>query len=317
MYESFYNLATSPFQNTPNARFFFETEQHREALAKLQYTVANRRGFALITGEIGSGKTTLSRTLISRIGPDARVALLTNTRVTGQQLLRLIAQEFQIPLPPTADKATLLAALGKYVHDQQSLGRNIVIILDEGQCLSVEALQEVRLLTNLETPTQKLVQLLILGQPELRQSLKHPQLAPLVQRIVMYCHLQPMNFQDTTNYIAFRLVRSGIDGKPNVDFSRQALQAIYDHSQGVPRLVNLVCDNALLVAYAHHSHLVDSKTVRRAISQMLPDFLTDTAAPANAMAATEPAACGDSLADDDLPSQSFNTTTRLKEDAHG
>jgi general secretion pathway protein A len=271
MYESFYNLVTAPFHNTPNPRFFFETDQHREALAKLEYTVRNRRGFALVTGEIGSGKTTLTRTLVQRLGSDARVAIINNTRVSSAQLLQMIAAELEIELPPNADKATLLTHLRRFVEHQHAMGRTVVVIIDEGQCLSIDEFEEIRLLTNLENEHDKLVQLLILGQPELRATLKHPRLAPLIQRIVMYCHLKPMTFEEMTRYIAFRLVR-GSRGKPNVDFSRNALEAIYHRSNGVPRVVNLICDNALLVGYSSGIKLIDSKIVNRAIETMLPNF---------------------------------------------
>lgn len=271
MYETFFGLILPPFQNTPNVRFFFETDQHREALAKLQYVVANRNGFALVTGEIGAGKTMLTRKLIRGFEKDVRVCLINNTRVSSQELLRMIAAEFQIDLPKGADKATLVTMMRRFVEQCYAMRHNVVIIIDEGQCLSIDELEELRLLTNLENETDKLVQLLILGQPELRATLKHPRLAPLVQRIMMYCHLSPMNFDDMTKYIAYRLVRAS-KGRPNVDFSREALEKIYERSQGVPRLVNLVCDNALLVGYSRQTRLIDSAVVARAVGQMLPDF---------------------------------------------
>ena len=271
MYERFYNLTTLPFHNTPNSRFFFETEQHREALAKLEYTVRNRRGFALITGEVGSGKTTLTRTLLRRLGSDVRAAVINNTRVTGDELLQLICSELQVDVPTGADKAARVTAIRRFVEHQHAMGRTVVVIIDEGQCLNIEEFEEIRLLTNLESETDKLIQLLILGQPELRATLQHTRLKPLIQRIVMYMHLHPMTFEDMTRYIAFRLVRAS-NGRPNVDFSRHALKSIFEYSKGVPRVVNLVCDNALLVGYSLDKHLIDSQIVQRAISQMLPNF---------------------------------------------
>jgi general secretion pathway protein A len=197
--------------------------------------------------------------------------------VTSRQLLELIVTEYQLDVPNVEDKAALLTAVRQFVEQQHTMGRCVVIIIDEGQCLSIDAFEEIRLLTNLESETDKLVQLLILGQPELRVTLKHPRLAPLIQRIVMYTHLKPMSFDDMTRYIAFRLVRAS-RGRPNVDFSREALRQIYEYSKGVPRLTNLVCDNALLVGYSSDTRLIDSAVIRRAISQMLPNFdgqLTD------------------------------------------
>ena len=291
MYEEFYNLACAPFHNTPDSRFFFETDQHKEALAKLEYTVRNRQGFALVTGEIGSGKTTLSRMLIRRMGQDARVALINNTRVSSHQLLKLIAIEYGIETPAICDKATLLPLIRRYIENQHSLGRYLVVIIDEGQCLNIDEFEEIRLLTNLENETDKLVQLLILGQPELRKTLKHNRLTPLIQRIVMYTHLQPMTFEETARYIEFRLLRAGKE-RPDVDFSQQALHVIHERASGIPRLVNLICDNALLVGYSRDTHLVDSQIVTAAISQILPNFNDE---PADIMAAAPPPGAGQEM----------------------
>ena len=271
MYENYFNLAALPFSNTPDSRFFFETEQHREALARLEYTVRNRRGFALITGEIGSGKTMLTRTLLRRLGNSVRAAIVNNTRVNSEQLLRVICAELKIEIPDDADKAMILTKIRRFAEANNVQDRTVVIIIDEGQCLGIDEFEEVRLLTNLENETEKLVQLLILGQPELKPKLMHPRLAPLIQRIVMYTHLKPMSFEDMTRYVAFRLVRAS-KGRPNVDFSRTALQAIFERSGGVPRVINLVCDNALLTGFANDTRFIDSRIVQRAISQMLPDF---------------------------------------------
>jgi len=204
-----------------------------------------------------------------RLGADGVTGSINAGFYSGGQTSE--ASEFQLDVPAGADKATILTALRRFVEHQHSVGRTVVVIIDEGQCMNIDEFEELRLLTNLESETDKLVQLLILGQPELRATLKHPRLKPLIQRIVMYMHLDPMGFDDTTRYIAFRLVRAS-KGRPNVDFSREALESIYEYSGGVPRLVNLVCDNALLVGYSQDTHLIDSTIVRRAISQMLPNF---------------------------------------------
>ncbi|HCD32333.1 MAG TPA: ATPase [Phycisphaerales bacterium] len=271
MYEAFYGFDVLPFSNTPNARFFYQSEQHNEALAKLVYTVQNRRGIALVTGQIGCGKTMLIRAMIQRLGKHASMALINNTRVTGEQLLRMITSELGLKLPQNSDKSDILTGIRRFATSEHQQGRTVAIVIDEAQALPVEAFEELRLLTNLENETQKLVQLLILGQPELANVLRHPRLGPLTQRIGMYCHLEPMTETQMAQYIAFRLIRAS-GQRPNVDFSTAALKLIYKKSRGIPRMINLIADNALLVGFSEETRFIDSKIVSRAIEKHLPAF---------------------------------------------
>ncbi len=271
MYEAFYGFDVLPFANTPNARFFYQSEQHAEALAKLVYTVQNRRGIALVTGQIGCGKTMLIRSMMQRLGKHASMALINNTRVNGEQLLRLICAELGVKLAENSDKSDILTGIRRFAQAEHQQGRTVAIVIDEAQALPVEAFEELRLLTNLENETQKLVQLLILGQPELANVLRHPRLGPLTQRVSMYCHLEPMSEVQMAQYIAFRLIRAS-GQRPNVDFSTAALKLIYKKSRGIPRMVNLIADNALLVGYSEDTRFIDSKIVNRAIEKHMPTF---------------------------------------------
>lgn len=271
MYEAFYGFEVLPFANTPNARFFYQSEQHAEALAKLVYTVQNRRGIALITGQIGCGKTMLIRSMMQRLGNHASMALINNTRVNGEQLLRLICSELHLDLPESADKSDILTAIRRFAQSEHQQGRTVAIVIDEAQALPVEAFEELRLLTNLENETQKLVQLLIIGQPELANVLRHPRLGPLTQRIGMYCHLEPMTEKQMAQYIAFRLIRASTK-RPNVDFSTAALKLIYNKSKGIPRMINCIADNALLVGFSEQTRFIDSQIVLNAIEKHMPRF---------------------------------------------
>jgi general secretion pathway protein A len=271
MYEAFYGFDVLPFSNTPNARFFYQSEPHTEALAKLIYTVQNRRGIALVTGQIGCGKTMLIRCMMQRLGSHASMALINNTRVTGEQLLRMICSELGLKLSENADKSDILTGIRRFASSEHQQGRTVAIVIDEAQALPVEAFEELRLLTNLENETQKLVQLLILGQPELANVLRHPRLGPLTQRIGMYCHLEPMTEDQMAQYIAFRLIRAS-GKRPNVDFSTAALKLIYKKSRGIPRMINLIADNALLVGFSEETHFIDSQVVLHAIEKHLPAF---------------------------------------------
>ena len=246
MYNNFYGFKESPFNLTPNSRFFFASHKHTEALDSLIYAIDQRKGFVVITGEIGSGKTTVCRTLLNRLDRHTQIALVTNTHLSGKDLLMTILEEFEIDFVP-GSKSKLLSQLNAYLIDQLERNNNVVLIIDEAQNLKPSVLEEIRMLSNLETETEKLIQIILLGQPELKQKLSLHSLEQLRQRVSVYFHLSPLGVEDAKQYIRYRTqVASGSNREY---FTEQALDAIYQFSKGVPRLVNQICDNAFLAGY--------------------------------------------------------------------
>lgn len=263
MYNNFYGFKESPFNLTPNSRFFFASMKHTEALDSLIYAIDQRKGFVVITGEIGSGKTTVCRTLLNKLDRHTQIALITNTHLNSRDLLMTILEEFEIDFVP-GSKSKLLSQLNAYLIDQMERNNNVVLIIDEAQNLKASVLEEIRMLSNLETETEKLIQIILLGQPELKEKLALSNLEQLRQRVSVYFHLSPLSEQDALHYIRFRTkVASGSNREY---FTPEALKAIYDFSKGVPRLVNQICDNALLTGYVEEARVIDERIIQEVIN---------------------------------------------------
>jgi len=265
MYLSFYGFQEKPFSMTPDPHFFYPSRRHEEALFSLLYTVRERKGFAVVTGEIGSGKTTVCRALLERLDSQTRTAIITNTYLTGKQLIALALEDFGVPVPK-GSKVDILKRLNEFLIEELAAGGNCVLIIDEAQNLSPTALEEVRMLSNLETEKEKLIQIILLGQPELRDKLELPALAQLRQRVNVSYHVDPLSRAEMEEYIRHRLRVAG--GDTAVTFTDEALQAIYEFSGGVPRVVNMLCDRALLVGYVAETRTIDREFVLDAAKEL-------------------------------------------------
>ena len=261
MYQSFFSLHEDPFSITPNPRFLFRSQSHQEALGYLLHGIEERQGFIAITGEVGTGKTLLCRTLLDHVGGNVRTALIFNSFLSELDLLRSINEDFGIAASG-ATRKELIDTLQGYLIREFSAGRNAVLIIDEAQNLAPPVLEQIRMLSNLETERGKLLQIVFVGQPEFRQQLARPDLRQLNQRIALRYHLRPLNRQEAGDYIHHRLVVAGSRGR--VQFSRGAFTVIFRLSRGVPRKINLLCDRAMLAAYVHGSHRINTKHIRQA-----------------------------------------------------
>ncbi|HBH35630.1 MAG TPA: hypothetical protein DDW45_04395 [Gammaproteobacteria bacterium] len=267
MYESYFGLKEKPFSIAPDPRYIYLSDAHEDALAHLLFGVQEGGGFALMTGEVGTGKTTLLRTLVQQLPEHIDLALVFNPMLSPLQFVATVCDELKIPYD--ADKASLkllIDALNKHLLEAYLDGRRTILVIDEAQSLSVEVLEQIRLLTNLETTREKLLQIILIGQPELRETLARTDMRQLAQRITDVFHLEPLGIQDVRNYLIHRLTIAGAQ-KPI--FLDSAVRAIYSASGGVPRLVNELADKALLAAYAREKRQVDKKMVREASKQVL------------------------------------------------
>ena len=281
MYTSFFGLSEKPFAITPDPRYLYLSERHAEALAHLLYGINESGGFIQLTGEVGTGKTTVVRTLLSRVPHHADVAVILNPRVTPVEFLLTICEELGLPIEP-ADRDSvkqMVDALNRRLLSAHAEGRRIIVIVDEAQNLSAETLEQVRLLTNLETPTQKLLQIILIGQPELRELLDRNDLRQLAQRITGRYHLKPLSREETEGYVRHRLRVAGAAGEI---FTPGALREVYRLAAGIPRVVNVTCDRALLGAYTQEQRRVTARLVRRAAGEVygrhfLPRWLGWTA----------------------------------------
>jgi general secretion pathway protein A len=280
MYQDFYNLALPPFENTPDPRFFYASEHHREALAAIEYTIRMRKGFVLVTGQIGSGKTTVSRTVCRQCEGHARIVSVLHGHRTAGQLLRQVLASLGQDSRSFDDHGLLLQRLHGCLRRQIDAGQPVVLLVDEAQTLSDRALEELRLLSNFDTATDKLVQVVLVGHPELRSRISEPRHAALRQRIVLAKQLQGLTLQDTAAYIDHRLRVAAQPDRPcEVVFEPPALRSIYAFSAGMPRLINVVSDHCMLMGYVAGTRAITGTMARRAIEDMVPDLTMTIAEP--------------------------------------
>jgi general secretion pathway protein A len=267
MYTSFFGLTEKPFAITPDPRYLYLSERHAEALAHLLYGINESGGFIQLTGEVGTGKTTVVRTLLSRVPHHADVAVILNPRVTPVEFLLTICEELGLGIAD-ADRDSvkqMVDALNRRLLSAHAEGRRIIVLVDEAQNLSIDTLEQVRLLTNLETPTQKLLQIILIGQPELRELLDRTDLRQLAQRITGRYHLKPLSREETKGYVRHRL---RVAGATEEIFTPAALAELHRLSQGIPRVINVACDRALLGAYTQETKKITASLVRRAAGEV-------------------------------------------------
>src|ERR1017187_3663498 len=265
VYLEFYGLKLSPFDITPNPRFLFHSTKHREAFNHLLYGIRERKGFVQLTGEIGAGKTTLCRAMLAQLDGNFSTALILNPILSPDELMKAIATEFGLAVRGM-DRLDTVSAINNFLLWQVEQNRDAVLIIDEAQNLTEELLEQVRLLSNLEMDNRKLVQIVLMGQPELRDRLNSPNLRQLRQRITVRYHLSPLSQAEISQYIQHRLTVSGANGAPR--FTRPALWRIHHYTGGIPRLVNAVCDKALLAGYVNQTEELDYRVIGKAIREL-------------------------------------------------
>jgi general secretion pathway protein A len=265
VYLEYYGLTEPPFDLTPNPRFLYFTGKHREALNHLLYGIRERKGFVQITGEVGAGKTTLCRAMLEQLGGQYSTALILNPVLDADLLMKAIAMEFGLKVKGL-DRLETIEVINQFLLEQVHNERESVLIIDEAQDLTNDLLEQVRLLSNLETDDRKLLQIILMGQPELRDRLNDPRLRQLRQRITVRYHLRSLRFGELRQYVQHRLQVSGANG--SVWFSAPALWRIYSYSRGIPRLVNAVCDKCLLAGYVRQVDRIGFQMVRMAIREL-------------------------------------------------
>jgi general secretion pathway protein A len=265
VYHEFYGLTEAPFDITPNPRFLFYSAKHREAYNHLLYGIRERKGFVQLTGEVGAGKTTLCRAMLEQLDNHYSTALILNPVMNPDQLMKAIAVEFGLPVN-TLDRFEILAVINEFLLQQVERGKDTVLIIDEAQDLTDDLLEQVRLLSNLETDDRKLLQIVLMGQPELRDRLNAYKLRQLRQRITVRYHLRPLSRLEVAQYIRHRLEVSGANGRPA--FTQPAIWRVHKYSGGIPRLVNALCDKALLSGFVNQTDQINWSMVGRAIREL-------------------------------------------------
>jgi len=276
MYLDYLGLREHPFSVTTDPAFLYLSRRHREALSHMMYGIRERKGFIEITGEIGTGKTTLCKALLRQLEDTTRTALILHSGLSELQLLQAVIQDFGLD-PMRGNRFGLFNELNRFLIEQATLGNNIVLIIDEAQNLSLRVLEQIRMLSNLETDKQKLVQIVLVGQPQLRDKLDRPSLRQLQQRIGVRYHILPLDGEEVRTYIEHRLGIAGSDG--SLSFTGEAFEEIYRCSNGIPRLMNLVCDRALLACYVLRTKLVDRALIQRSYQELMGQVPLSTSEP--------------------------------------
>ena len=272
MYEAFFGLTKKPFQMTPDTRYFYPSAKHVDALNHMVYAIEERRGFVVITGEIGSGKTTLSRVLFQKLDPRTKTAIVRNTHLTAKDLIAATLDELEIPARPGSTKTHMIGLLNEFLVDQLRDDNNVILLIDEAQNLKPTVLEEVRMLSNLETETEKLIQIILMGQPELKAKLWLRELTQLRQRVTLHYHLGALDAEETAGYVTHRLQVAGANG--TAIFQPAALAQVYRHTKGVPRLINGLCDRALLTGYVNETRTIGADIVNEVVRE-LPSLTQD------------------------------------------
>ena len=266
MYEAFYDLKEPPFGSTPDPRFLYRSQGHREALAYLAYGLFSRKGFLALTGEVGIGKTTVVRAFVHTFQPCLEVGFVLNTNVNFEEMLYLILQDFGIEVDDTS-KVKMLSALNVFLIERFARHQNPVLIIDEAQNLAAEVLEELRLLSNLETDQQKLIQIVLVGQPELAEILMRRDLRQLRQRIPGVLRMKNLQPAEIGEYIRFRLQTAGMSNG-RLAFTPEASEAIYRYSEGIPRLINTLCDRVLVRGYTERSTTISREMVEASVADL-------------------------------------------------
>jgi len=269
MYKKFYGLKEAPFNLTPDTKYLYLSKGHKEALAHLVYGINERKGFMLITGEIGSGKTTLCRALANQLGENTKVALILNSFLSEIELLKSINEEFFLKIDSDSKKV-LIDEFNKFLIKEHSQGHNVVLIIDEAQNLSSETLEQIRMISNLETETDKLLQIVLMGQPEFNDILMLPNLKQLNQRIIVRYHLEALNKEELLSYIQHRLKVAG--AHKNITFDDEAIKLLYEFSNGIPRLINIVCDRCLLIGFVKNTADITAEIMKQAIDEVVGKY---------------------------------------------
>lgn len=268
MYLEFYGLDEYPFNITPDPRFLYWAHQHREAMDHLLYGISQRKGFIELTGEVGSGKTTICRACLGNLDEDVETALVLNPSLTETQLLRSILNDLGLEARGR-DRLNFIEILNNFLLEKNRMGSNVALFIDEAQDLSPQVMEQVRLLSNLETDQHKLIQIILCGQPELKTRLNRPDLRQLRQRITVRYDITPLDLRDTGLYLEHRLtVARSASVEKSVRFDSGAVKEIFKYTKGSPRLINAVADNALLAGYVNRSRTIDARSVKQAVRQL-------------------------------------------------